>query len=82
MVRVTSLLIIAASALGFSFGVRDRSEMKNMVRCRHAMLKVVCKRSLNNIEPMSTAFRKLQVLPPEFRFFEAVIKEVQLHTHM
>ena len=28
MVRVTSLLIIAASALGFSFGVRARIEMK------------------------------------------------------
>ena len=26
------------------------------------------KQPLNNIEPMSTAFRKLQVLPPEFRF--------------
>ena len=42
MVRVTSLLIIAASALGLSFGVRAQIEMeihKCMVRCRHAYAK-------------------------------------------
>jgi len=27
------------------------------------------KKPLNNIEPMSIAFRKLQVLPSEFTFF-------------
>ena len=40
MVRVTSLLIIAASALGFSFGVRARTEMKIWCVVGMDMLKV------------------------------------------
>ena len=41
MVRVTSLLIIAASAFGFSFGVRARTEMKIWCVVGMHMLKVV-----------------------------------------
>ena len=41
MVRVTSLLIIAASALGFSFGVRALTEMKIWCIVGINMLKVV-----------------------------------------
>ena len=41
MVRVTSLLIIAASALGFSFGVRAQAEMKLWCVVGMYMLKVV-----------------------------------------
>ena len=33
-----------------------------------------CKHPLNNIEPVSNAFRKLQVQPTEFHFFEVVIE--------
>ena len=39
--RVTSLLIIAASALGFSFGVRARTEIKVWCVVGMHMLKVV-----------------------------------------
>ena len=38
MVRVTSLLIIAASALGLSFEVRAQTN-EDIVRCRHAYAK-------------------------------------------
>ena len=41
MVRVTSLLIIAASALGLSFGVRARTEIKIWCVVGMHMLKVV-----------------------------------------
>ena len=41
MVRVTSLLIIAASALGLSFEVRARIEMKIWCVVGMHMLKVV-----------------------------------------
>ena len=41
MVRVTSLLIIAASALGFSFGVRAQTEIKIWCVVGMHMLKVV-----------------------------------------
>ena len=41
VVRVTSLLIIAASALGFSFGVRAQTEMKIWCVVGMHMLKVV-----------------------------------------
>ena len=41
VVRVTSLLIIAASALGFSFGARAQTEMKIWCVVGMHMLKVV-----------------------------------------
>ena len=41
MVRVMSLLIITASAPGFSFGVRARTEMKIWCVVGMHMLKVV-----------------------------------------
>ena len=44
MVRVTSVLIIAASALGFSFRVEGSDRDENMVRCRHECAKSSLKR--------------------------------------
>ena len=41
MVRVTSLFIIAASALGISFGVRARTEMKIWCVVGMHLLKIV-----------------------------------------